>query len=138
LTTQVSFAASLSVDTGNYEMIAIAMMNTDQIRTNDTMIATFSVYDPNSVKELLKGANLVTVYPNPAGEAITLDWIAESTNNVSIKIVDMNGRTLMQERLAQISKGEKVVFDINKLTGGVYFINIKTDSQQSSLRVIKQ
>jgi uncharacterized repeat protein (TIGR01451 family) len=85
----------------------------EPVITNTTMntYAEFlSVTEPIEIGEL-------TLYPNPATNIIHV--VSENGQNSVIKILDLNGRLVMTERL----NNGKVSLDVSNLTNGMYVIS---------------
>jgi hypothetical protein len=76
-----------------------------------------------------------TLYPIPASEALFLTG-PELEENISVSILDLNGREILQQRLKDYSKS----INIQSLENGIYFLKIKGNNyyQIEKIEVLKQ
>ncbi len=78
-------------------------------------------------------ANKFTTYPNPANDLVT---ITNSANILfsEIAITDMNGRTVKNIKVSDLSETQ---INVSDLTSGVYFMNITTDEGVAVKKFVK-
>jgi len=65
------------------------------------------------------------VYPNPANDVTTVSWSATGADLVSIRVLDINGKLVMQQEI----NGQSVVLPTDHLEPGVYFVSLKVGDQ---------
>ena len=68
-------------------------------------------------------ASSFSVYPNPAKNYVTISNTTDALLNAT-EIVDLNGRVVKTQKIANVSEAEINVSDLAK---GVYMMNISTD-----------
>ena len=73
------------------------------------------------------------VFPNPAVDKISVFW--NTNEDVSIRIFDLQGKLLMQNRLMNASTIQS--FSIETLPAGIYMIELQTTSQNTTQRLVK-
>ena len=73
------------------------------------------------------------VFPNPAVDKISVFW--NTNEDVSIRIFDLQGKLLMQNRLMNASTIQ--AFSIETLPAGIYMIELQTTSQNATQRLVK-
>lgn len=76
---------------------------------------------------------MISIYPNPATEILTLE--GESIHNADVQIIDVYGRP--QIFMAEKTKNE-IRIETNHLTPAVYFIRVEINSIQSVIRFVKK
>lgn len=81
----------------------------------------------------------IGVYPNPVNDILTVSYEAAQTiNNVSFTLLDMNGRVVKslgnQSEISGFNQGKINLSDLNK---GVYLLNIKADNYTVTKKIIK-
>ena len=77
----------------------------------------------------LRGFNM---YPNPAQQNITVDFILDNKSDVTIQIVDITGRIVLENNFENLNEGRNSVnMNIAEIKNGFYFI--KTESINSSV-----
>ncbi|MCW3083590.1 MAG: hypothetical protein JWP12_956 [Bacteroidetes bacterium] len=87
-----------------------------------------------SVAEM-KTNNMISIYPNPATEEITIA-MEHAENITAINIYDLQGRLVQTEAVNKNNTVQKVM--IGNLMNGIYFIELKkTDGQKITGRFIK-
>lgn len=77
---------------------------------------------PVSTAGIEKGNNLVTVYPNPAANKVTIGLKQANNEIVSYKIVNVNGQVVAVGQFAPNNLQQDV--DLTELTSGIYNIQI--------------
>lgn len=76
--------------------------------------------------------NGLTIYPNPAKNTLTVQSQAEMQN---IRLFDLTGRLILELNNANTTKKE---LDINQLSSGVYFMEVKTANHREVRKIIKE
>ena len=83
-------------------------------------------------------AGTVKYYPNPTNGLLTIEL--PNINNQEMKLVNISnsaGLVVNQLRISSNS-GNKIQFDFSKYAKGIYFIQIKTNSLNSTERIVLQ
>ena len=75
---------------------------------------------------------LLNVYPNPARDAVRIEWDNIATEGQTLDIVDMFGRTVFSQKEF---KG-KANFDMTQQASGVYTVQLKTGKEVVSKKFI--
>ena len=85
-----------------------------------------------------KGFNIEAT-PNPFTDQIKVNIETELAENAVISLKDISGRKLQQKE-SQLRKGNNalVLTNLGHIPGGVYLLTITTDSQQQTVKVVKQ
>jgi hypothetical protein len=86
----------------------------------------------SSAEDIVISENKLKVFPNPAGDEISLD-LPESVTNGNLTISDINGKEVLE--LASYHADEKI--DVSALTAGVYFIRIKSGDREFTAKFSK-
>jgi len=82
--------------------------------------------------------NSFQIYPNPANDGfVSLNYGFTGEHNFLVKLVDLTGRTLIEEK-HQSTNGYKGQLNVNGLANGYYMIQLIDDNQQVSKRVFIQ
>ncbi len=72
----------------------------------------------------------VNIFPNPAINSLSIVYNLNSSEDVSIEILNNVGQIVMFESLKNQSSGiHKNKLDVSNLSAGMYFVNIKTKQQ---------
>lgn len=75
----------------------------------------------------------VSIYPNPASDHISLDFMGQPVSQMHLEILDAYGRVLVEQRL---SPDEKL--EIEDLAAGFYFVRIRSRDGTKTLKFLKQ
>ncbi len=99
---------------------------------NDSTIVTEVIKykcpdEPNSVfweiKSEYKDVENLNIFPNPTDSKIFIDFDSQKAENIIIKIVDLNGKEILNSDLGWIDIGKNSFeFDVSKLAQGSYQI----------------
>jgi len=90
-----------------------------------------SFLNPSSIDDLDKNAVQLTVFPNPAGNEIIVDWEA-ALGGMEYQIIDSKGATIKTGRSAT----NKI--SVNELPGGVYMIICTAGGESRMARMVRQ
>ena len=76
---------------------------------------------------------------NPFADQLKINIGTELSENAVISLKDISGRKLLQKEL-QLRKGNNALLlaNLGRIPGGVYLLTITTDSQQQTIKVVKQ
>lgn len=87
---------------------------------------TSSCFSYNKIGLADNGNNIsFTVYPNPASDVLNVNLKGVAlTDKVLLSIVDMTGRTVVQNEISKTMENQTLSFDVSNLKAGVYFIQM--------------
>lgn len=92
-----------------------------------------SVNDPR--EELIT----IRAYPNPAVSTITVELKGQIKGGLSVQMVDMTGKVVMQKNFGQVfTQNWKQSLNIANMPVGVYTVVIRLDNEIVPFRIIKQ
>jgi len=77
------------------------------------------------------------VYPNPAEEIATIDFEKTMDGNVTVKIIDISGRTVRNLSVSNFNNN-KLNINLNGLATGTYLLSVQTKNEKFSTRMIKK
>jgi carboxyl-terminal processing protease len=80
----------------------------------------------------------VSVFPNPANETVTITANNIGADKVTIHIMDIAGRILLQNEVNTNNQNLVTSFDIKTLSAGMYFVTVKADGQQYVNKIVKE
>ena len=80
----------------------------------------------------------VKYYPNPTGGIITAELSAQNANELKlINIINAKGEVVNQLKLAG-SSGSKIQIDMSQYAKGIYFVQLRTATLNSTERIVLQ
>jgi len=119
--TRQSFTASVN---GNYAV---------ELRENGCIDTSECVSILNLGTQTFISDIKLSVYPNPATGQLTLT-LNKTFKNVQIELLDMTGRVIYSRHYNSLS-GTKINLPVAK---GIYLLNVRNKSGQSSIRIVKE
>lgn len=82
--------------------------------------------------------NSVKIVPNPFATITTLEFNLLTTENTSLEIVDVVGRTVRNIALENLTLGNnKISLDLSELKNGIYFCKVNSLKNQQTFKLIK-
>ncbi len=109
--------------------------NSNQCRSKDT---TFEVTVKTlNILENISGASL-TLYPNPNNGVFNLDFKGLNANDISVSIVDINGRTVYNETYGTLSGNNSKAINLADVATGFYTISVEVDGATYQEKFIVQ
>lgn len=92
----------------------------------------------NPVKNNVVNSTLVSVYPNPTQNTVTISYPCISTGQLQVKITDVAGKVLYTESVACTEVGVvQHVVDMSSFTSGVYFADLTMNEQHVVKKLVK-
>jgi hypothetical protein len=95
-----------------------------------TSINNVGIADQNQID-----ANL-TVYPNPANEFTSIKVQLKNEQNVTLKMIDVNGRTVASRNYGQMNGASEIQLNTSNFEAGLYLIQLTLDNTIVSRRLI--
>jgi photosystem II stability/assembly factor-like uncharacterized protein len=77
-------------------------------------------------------SGLLNIYPNPAKDAVKIEWNSSNVEGQSIDILDVFGRLIYSQKEFK----DKVSFDMSNQAAGVYTVQLKTGKEVVSKKFI--
>ena len=127
------FSTSVYLDSSKYLMEARAGSNGYNINYFD-----FELYG-TEINDISNSIDEISIFPNPFDSHLTLQFISEQFQPVTIKIYDMQGRLIRELYDGPISRGSNSIsFDTRPyLKKGIYFIEIKNKTRRFFKKIVK-
>ncbi len=85
-----------------------------------------------NIESATKPADEFSIFPNPASQNVYISGISNNIMEVRIKIYDIQGKSLIQKQFT----GTESILDVSKLSAGLYFVMIKTNSTREIKRLV--
>ncbi|MDZ4824161.1 MAG: T9SS type A sorting domain-containing protein [Flavobacteriales bacterium] len=102
------------------------------ISSGDLLVDERDLRSENLFSSVSEVAFALTVYPNPANSTIT---ISSNEKIRRIRILDNNGRVVMNSRCSDVMSCE---LDISDLASGLYQVEVKTENERIVKPLIKE
>jgi hypothetical protein len=102
---------------------------------NCTASFTLTVPSFTALKENV-ASNSVSVYPNPTNGILSVKIDNLQLNNATIKVINLSGQTVYANTLRTFANATTSI-DLSNQSNGVYFVQIVSDKQVITKRVIK-
>lgn len=80
----------------------------------------------------------ISLFPNPAKEFIQLVISGNSASTAEMQILDYTGRIIAKEQIMLQNSQNQIIYPVNELQSGVYFIRLTQQNNSKTLRFIKQ
>jgi M6 family metalloprotease-like protein len=90
----------------------------------------------NDLNDISKESINIQLYPNPSNDATTL-LINGAKEVLELKLTDLQGRTLKEEKLTPIDSKAKTQIDISNISQGIYLLKVTNSSINQTIKLIK-
>ena len=84
------------------------------------------------------GAENITVFPNPANDVVTVVLNNTAACTTEISIADITGNVQLQKEIKNNDPAQSTTFDLKSLAAGMYFLTVKTGTQQYVTKIVKE
>jgi hypothetical protein len=110
----------------------------DTISKNNDSVVNVNVVGLDDIIKDNYGVNL-NIYPNPAQNEATINYIIASDSKVTFKLYDINGKLVSTiERGSQRAGQHALQMDCRGLMQGVYMVQIITNTSSSTAKLVVQ
>lgn len=109
------------------------------IGTNANTNTLQSVGCPVSVlsnDEIASETIKTVVYPNPANDWVTVDFLLENAENASLRLTTIHGQVIREMKIAQ--GVQTATLDLSSQMPGLYFITVATENGSHTSKVVKK
>jgi hypothetical protein len=117
---------------GVYELTVVWDNGCESTMRTNVILGTLGTDED---EEISPEINLL-VYPNPTREKLFVSFGETPKTSVSAVMTDNLGRTMLQ--IEEKISGEKLEISVNDLPRGVYFLTVKFDGAEKTVRVVKE
>ena len=87
------------------------------------------------IEEELKNGNVLNVYPNPTTDQFNVNFNGLSSM-LQVKLISTSGSVIYNEKINKFSGKFQKLFDLKESARGVYFLQIITDEQVITRKVV--
>lgn len=101
------------------------------------IIEVFDSCDTSNAVSDYSPIQSITLFPNPATDQITLQYVAKENINASLTILDMAGAVVYQNNIMVIQGKNNLPVSVAQLSNGVYRVVINTNEIITQLNFIK-
>lgn len=80
----------------------------------------------------------INVYPNPAKNNVMLDVTGLTSNEMSVKIIDVLGRPVFIEKFSNLNSNSKINLDLSNFEKGIYLMNVNVNNETKLLKLVHE
>ncbi len=80
----------------------------------------------------------IVIYPNPAGEMVTLQFTSSANQDYAATVCDIAGRELTHQTIEAFTGLNKKDFDLTMLASGIYMLKLKSANSEQVIRLVKE
>jgi hypothetical protein len=91
----------------------------------------------NTTDEKALPDNVLTFFPNPASDKLTVSLDLEKPSKANVTLADLNGRVILIDEFANLSK-EQVEYNVTSLPSGTYLIRVATTEGTKTKKFVVQ
>lgn len=106
---------------------------------NDLLVeesSTATIMAPTATHDLI-GLKDVTVYPNPVSDYLTIELNGPANAAIDLNLVSLTGQSVYQQQNA-MSGADRLEIPVAGLSAGIYFLNVITEGNNLTKRVVVQ
>jgi len=79
---------------------------------------------------------LLSVYPNPATDKISIVFSAENEGTSEMQLLDLTGRVIQTNMVQAIEGINETSMDLTGLSKGVYMLNLVKNDKVSRIKIV--
>ena len=121
---------------GNYEWQIRAICNAGGNRPYN-QLESFTIA-PERLASVTSNETIdFNLYPNPSNGQITVDYTSKIDGNVSLNVIDLEGKLVFNEAFASQKGSNRIKLDLSKLEPGVYITSLVNQAGESDkIRIV--
>ena len=111
---------------------------------NNLYLDNINIYSGSPSDNVVSGIdetlqmNGVNLYPNPADEEVTLSFSSINTQDVTVAIQDVFGKTIQSHKILAQNGSNLVFLDTQKLAAGTYFVSLINGGTPVTIKFVKE
>jgi len=110
---------------------------TDGAGGTDTCSFKVTVSVPTTIAKNKTADDVLTVMPNPAQDKLNIHYVNNNASTLRVKITTANGQLLLDESINQFNGTYNKALDMSDQAVGVYFLEIITEQQVITRKIVK-
>lgn len=87
-------------------------------------------------EQALSSENGISIYPNPAKNAATISYTGYSNENLTVSVIDVVGKTILNTTYNSIVGENKIALDLKNAYTGMYFVKISNGKNTVTKKII--
>lgn len=105
----------------------------------EAAIDDLEVWESSSIGLEESEVSALSIYPNPVAQELTLDFDLRNNQELTVQVVDITGRVLIQEELGAYDSGNhKVRLNVQGLARGTYQLVLSANGTVQTKTFVKQ
>ncbi len=80
--------------------------------------------------------DVLSIYPNPATNNVTLTFNAQTSESVLVTVLDLSGKVVLNSNLGNPSGLSQATLDITHLPSGVYVVSVKAGNKVTNQKLV--
>ncbi|MEO6820870.1 MAG: T9SS type A sorting domain-containing protein [Ginsengibacter sp.] len=99
----------------------------------------FIVSDIRSLQFIIDKLSALSVFPNPVKDVINFKITDASASNVSISLMNINGKVIHSEKMETMEDGQFYKLNLTqKPAAGIYFLNVRSAELNAIIKIVIQ
>lgn len=112
-------------------------INTENGCESNAVSANVIIEACANVPELVSFSNSLDITPNPTTGIFTINYFAVGKNDISVKVIDLQGK-LISQRKGNSNQGQnEIVMNLEKTEKGTYIVSIDYKGHSFTRRIVK-
>lgn len=105
---------------------------------NSTEVAALFTQEFLNTQKISQNKSTGIIYPNPAKDEIFIQIPDYSLSDVTVTLLDMNGKIILKQKIVSNGNGIFAVNVANKNISGVYILNVLGENLNSNFKIVAE
>jgi subtilisin-like proprotein convertase family protein len=132
-TDSIYIVNAMIMDSTQSHTFSVTVTNNSGCSNSDEIV--INIDNCSGIDDINNEANNFSVFPNPAKENFSIEYINENSTNCKIKIRNIQGQLIETRQVNNLREGQRIFFNAEEWAEGIYNLNIETDASSSVLRM---
>ncbi len=103
-----------------------------------TSLAYYSPSAPAGYQDASERVNSIKLYPNPATNQTTIEYVAEKSAKISIRVYSLTGTLVKEEWINATEGANSITLNIANLAAGGYVVTMNDNGKRAATSLIKR
>ncbi|WP_171607214.1 sulfatase-like hydrolase/transferase [Limnovirga soli] len=90
----------------------------------------------NNLNSATEKAGAIAVYPNPANNLVTVQYLSNSNNKANITVYDITGKAILTNTVNAIKGSNNFSFNVGNAAAGVYYVEVNNNNEKQRVQFL--
>jgi iduronate 2-sulfatase len=124
---------------GTYYVVVTNSSNCNKQSTGVKVTKTCfagSTINGNKLNSVTEKTGAIAVYPNPATNLVTVQYVSNSNNKANITVYDITGKAILTRAVNAIKGNNNFNFNVGNAAAGIYYVEVNNNNEKQRVQFL--